>query len=650
MSVEPKVLDHVRKILEKFSNRYFTIDGTLKRNSVIEDLENYDTDLMKSILEDNLLYKTYTKKIAGVVIFEISNFIDMLRYKEYWEDSFTKYNNKIGLSVGNRFISDTSDVVLNFPYKDCILKAGMTKEDVENSKDVAEPFLNEILAKPEIDELFEPKIFANVTKYDNNGNKTKASFISNKENIIIKGNNLIVLHTLKKRYEADIDVIYIDPPYNVPSSNNTFVYNNNFNQSSWLAFMKNRLEISKQLLRPSDGALIIAIDENEVNYLGVMLDEMFPEYEKHLITVIHNPRGIQGTNFSYNNEFLYFVFPKNKKIIGNRKLNEDEITFSNLRNWGGESLRSDGKNTFFPILVDKKTMKIKGFGDVCKDSYHPKQTELLNNSYYVYPIDKNGIERKWRYARQTIDSIKHQLKAKINTNGRIEILLGKDFGQYKTVWESNLYDSSVHGKQLLEKTVPNSGFSFPKSVYAVKDALYAVVGNRKNAKILDFFSGSGTTGDAVQMLNKEDGGNRNFILVEQMDYAKTVDVERMNAKSERKRNDGFIYAELMEKSQGYINDLRKAVNVDDVMAVYNRMKQNSDIDFRVDLDKFEESLKKGELSSLQKCKKEIIRIIDKNQLYYNFDNIDDVDVRDLVSDSDYQFNKSFYFSKQDGKE
>ncbi|WP_370448913.1 site-specific DNA-methyltransferase [Lactobacillus sp. ESL0261] len=132
---------------------------------------------MTAILKDDLLHETYTSKIADVEIFELNKFIDMLRYKEYWEDSFTKYNNKIGLTAVGRYIDDSSDVVLDFPYKDCVLKAGMTKEDVEHSGDADEPFLNETLAKPEIDELLEPKIFVNATKYDQMGGCTSLLYI-----------------------------------------------------------------------------------------------------------------------------------------------------------------------------------------------------------------------------------------------------------------------------------------------------------------------------------------------------------------------------------------------------------------------------------------------------------------------------------------
>lgn len=170
MSVEPKVMEHVRSVLESFGNKYIMND-VLKRNRIIEDLDAYDEALMTALLSDDLIHTTYTKQIAGVEIFEVNQFIQMLEFKEYWEDSYTKYSNKIGLTAGGKFIDESEDVVLDFPFKDTVLKAGMTKEDVNNG-DADEPFLNQTLAKSEIDELLEPKIFINAKRYDCSGGRT----------------------------------------------------------------------------------------------------------------------------------------------------------------------------------------------------------------------------------------------------------------------------------------------------------------------------------------------------------------------------------------------------------------------------------------------------------------------------------------------
>lgn len=525
----------IEKILKQFGDKYF-IGNNINKSKIIQDLDNYNSSLIKAFIVNETIKKYFTIEIENNTIFKVNNLIELFENNEYWKDSYTRYSKKIGLTVDGEFINESNDVVLDFPYKDTVLKASMSKEDTDkNDLRPDEPFLNEIIAKEEIDVLLDKKILVNAKKFNHkDGSESKVTEY-NDENLLIKGNNLISLHTISHKFSNYFDVIYIDPPYNVKSSNNTFVYNNNFSHASWLTFMKNRLEIAQSLLKQNEGVLIIAIDENEVNYLGVLIDELFINYESHLITVVHNPRGVQGTNFSYTHEYLYFVFPKGKKLIQDRILEDNEISLSNLRNWGGESERGDGKNTFFSIQININTNEVVGFGDVLPSDVHPNQTEIQDEIAFVYPIDSNGIERKWRYARQTIEGIKEMLYPIKKSNNHYEVMIGKNFGQYKTVWQSPRYDASIHGKQLLKKLVPSADFSFPKSVYAVYDALYAVIKNKKDAKVLDFFSGSGTTAHAVQMLNKHDDGNRKYIMIEQMPYIKTTQIKRLLAEDDAKK-------------------------------------------------------------------------------------------------------------------
>ncbi|WP_053090674.1 site-specific DNA-methyltransferase [Ligilactobacillus salivarius] len=166
MAVEARIIERIRSVLEKFDNKYM-LNGRIKKSKVIEDLDNYDHDLMETLLSDKLIHDSYTEKLANIEVFKVNQFIEMLEFKKYWEDSYTKYSNKIGLTAGRKFIDESTDVVLDFPFKDTVLKAGMSNEDLENSVDADEPFLNEVIAKPEIDELFEPKVLVNARKYDN---------------------------------------------------------------------------------------------------------------------------------------------------------------------------------------------------------------------------------------------------------------------------------------------------------------------------------------------------------------------------------------------------------------------------------------------------------------------------------------------------
>lgn len=333
-------------------------------------------------------------------------------------------------------------------------------------------------------------------------------------NLLIEGDNYHALSVLNYTHEKAIDVIYIDPPYNTGAKdwkyNNDYVdINDAYRHSKWLSMMTHRLRLAKNLLK-EDGVLICAIDENECAHLGVLLEELFPDREIHCITIVHNPRGVQGNNFSYTHEYAYFVFRKGLKVIEHRKIKKEDIDWRNLRDNGGESLRTDARNCFYPIIVEED--KIVGFGDVLQNNTHPtKQTVLKGGRYYVYPIDRQGVERKWRYARQSVKSIKDLLKAKKIREG-YEIEIGKDFGSVRTVWQDSKYDANEYGTKLVHELVSDTSFDFPKSIFNTYDCIAPILYERKNALTLDFFAGSGTTGHAVLELNKEDGGNRQFIL------------------------------------------------------------------------------------------------------------------------------------------
>ncbi len=359
-------------------------------------------------------------------------------------------------------------------------------------------------------------------------------------NLYVEGDNFDVLKTLQESYLHSVKLIYIDPPYN---TGRNYIYRNDFSISSeeydelagniddegarlvsnpvgsarfhsaWLTMMYQRLLLARNLLA-DDGVLIVAIDENELSSLEMMLKELFGEgiYDHVCVTVVHNPRGQQGKNFSYINEYAVFVFPKDIKAIADKRIADEDVSWSPLRNWGSESERTDAKNCFYPIIVQNG--KIIGFGDVSPDDYHPEKRVIEKNGlFYVYPIDRQGIERKWRYARQSVEAIWSMLRAKKIATG-YDIELGKTFGVQKTLWDDKKYDANEYGSQIVSDLVPGGGFSFPKSLYTVYDSVYAVTANDKNAIVMDFFSGSGTTAHAVMKLNAEDGGHRKFIMVQ----------------------------------------------------------------------------------------------------------------------------------------
>ena len=595
-------------------------------------------DLIKLLLTDDAIKATFFDEIEGHWVFNHNTFINYITDKNFLANSYTRFRNKVGLNIEGKFLRERGEISLVWPYKDCVLEGGQTKEE-EKRKEI---FFNETLAQDEINRMFDPKVLTNWKRYTAEGEQEITDIQRDengiiRENLIIKGNNLIALHTLKQQFRGQVKLIYIDPPYNPDSPSNTFMYNNNFKRSSWLTFMKNRLEVAKELLK-NDGSMIVAIDENEQNYLGVLLNEVFPEHEKHCITIVHNPRGVQGTNFSYIHEYAFFVIPKGKKVIGDREIPAEEITWSNFRNWGGESKREDAKNCFYPVIVEDD--KIVGFEDVLDDDKHPTaQTFHHEKRNYVYPIDRNGIERKWRYARQSVDQIKHLLRARKTKTG-YEIELGKDFGMYRTVWEDKRYDANIYGTQLVKSLVPDCEFDFPKSLWNVYDCLRSVIEDDKEAIVLDFFGGSGTTAHAVLELNK-DGGSRKFIICEQMHYVETVTRERVKKVIEQDNKGYFIYCELMQYNQAYMDKIQSTQSSEALVALWRDIAENAFLNWYVNPEVPEDAINDFiAIGDVEKQKHLLAELLDKNQLYVNLSEIEDADFE--VSAEDKVLNKAFY--------
>lgn len=347
-------------------------------------------------------------------------------------------------------------------------------------------------------------------------NRSKFSSSSETTHILIEGDNYHSLSVLNYTHKSKIDVIYIDPPYNTGAKD--WKYNNNYvdgedsyRHSKWLSFMKNRLVLAKNLLTKS-GVLICAIDENEQERTGLLLEEIFPTYQKTCVTIIHNPGGIQGDNFSYCHEYAYFVFPSGGRYI-NLQDRVDSPDIRPLRDVStGNHLRENAANCFYPIYV--KNNKIIGFGNVCKDDFHPKSANINRNdgTLEIYPIDSQGNERKWTFARQNVEKIQNELSVEFNKRRKIwDVIRTKNQFNYKTVWTDKKFNSNSYGSSLLNKLIDNK-FPFPKSLYNVKECLDAAVKNKPDAIILDFFAGSGTTAQAVLEMNRLDNGNRKFIL------------------------------------------------------------------------------------------------------------------------------------------
>jgi len=353
--------------------------------------------------------------------------------------------------------------------------------------------------------------------------EVKERIIENNEggltNLIIEGDNYHALSVLNYTHAGKVDIIYIDPPYNTGASdwkyNNDYVdRNDTFRHSKWLSMMHSRLNLAKNLLK-EEGALICAIDDYEVHHLGMMLEEMFPTYEIDLIVVAHHPQGAGSNTISRVHEYAFVCTPAGVGLKG-RKIREGEDNWSLKRSGQGENnWRTHRPKQFYAIIVDEKARKVVDVGpEVPRDADKYPTSKTKEGFIRIYPIDREGKERVWRYNRSTMASL--IAKGVIEFSERGALTVKKDVVSQVpafSVWTDSRYNAGTHGSSLLTKIMGSANaFQYPKSLWTVYD-LISLVHSNDDAVILDFFAGSGTTGHAVMQLNKEDEGRRQFILV-----------------------------------------------------------------------------------------------------------------------------------------
>lgn len=648
---KPIMVKELEKTLRQVNEEKYLVKTTkneevLDKEIIIRDFLEYDENLLEGVLGNKILKKHFTKEVSGSTVIIIQDLIEILETEIHFRDSYTNYANKIGLTVDGNFIRESNEVVLDFPYKDSILKAGMTKEDVEKDEDVDEDFYHELIHAEERDQLFDEKILKNVKKYDKNGVHSINSF-SKDDNLIIKGNNLIALYSLEERYKNEVRLIYLDVPYYFITKKeyDAFKYNSNFQLSTWLVFLKNRLEIAKKLLS-EDGTIWIHVGEDGMHYLKVLADSIFgPE---HFVgTMPRKTReGKNDVPFNFSQDFdfiLIYTKADRKQTVMQRKIERSYIETDDFpgRPWRRGDIKQqknykERPNSYFD-MVNPKTGKVykvdkNSVWRVTKDTFD----EWYENGYIGFPDDYDFMTGELPFRRSFKDE--DEKKDKEDGAAVFSDYLLKDF----------VKQLMGKGRTAKDDIIGNSEFNYAKPESLMRQIIE--VSTFEGDIVLDFFLGSGTTAAVAHKMN------RKYIGVEQMDYIETITIPRLqeviNGEEEgisKEVNwDGggsFIYAELMEKSRGYFEDIQKASSINELSSIYKRMLENVDIDFRVNLLEIEEIIDKEEIS-LEDLRGLLIQIIDKNQLYYNYSEIDDKNVRDLISNSDYEFNKSFY--KEDG--
>jgi adenine-specific DNA-methyltransferase len=647
--------------------RFVDEDGELVKSAVIDHAWKIDRGLVKLLLSDKEVKGKFFDEIEKHWIFNINTFIEYVSDKNFLDNSYTRFKNKIGLTIDGKYLNQRGEVSLVWPYKDCVLEGGQTKEE-ENRKEI---FFNEILAQDEIDRLLDPKVLTSFKRYTAEGEKkvTELKRDENgtiRENLIIKGNNLLALHCLKKQFTGKVKLIYIDPPYNTSGAANTFGYNNSFNHSAWLTFMKNRLEVAKTFLS-RDGIIIVAIDHFELFYLGVLLDEIFGrENRMGVCVVIHNPGGRQDDKFFPTAHENMLVYGKditcasiNTLGVSTDKLSQFKLSdkdgnykLRGFRRSGSNSRRIDRPKLFYPIYYDSKSGKL--YLDKKKDTI-----ELL-------PVDEQGVERCWRWGPDTLlERAEKYIEVQKTKNG-VELYVKERECDYegekaKTIWDKSKYTGQT-GTTEIKSEFGSKVFNYPKSPFLIHDVLQ--VATDKGDLILDFFSGSGTTAAVAHKMGRQ------YIAIEQMYYVEDIAVERLKkivGKKIKKKDKfideiefdeggiseavkwqgggDFVYCELMKYNEIYVDKIKEAKTSKELVRLWKEIAENSFLNWYVNPEMPEDAVKDfeeigKEEKGIDKQKQLLCGLLNKNQLYVNLSEIDDK--KFAVSKEDKELNKAFY--------
>ncbi|HCE3509818.1 site-specific DNA-methyltransferase [Vibrio parahaemolyticus] len=602
------------------------IDGKLAKNKIVELALNLDPELLKLLLADEHLKKHFFKDIDGVLIFDKVAFQRFVNNKSFLPDSYTEFKNKIGLSDNSHYLAESNDIVLAWPYKDCVLEGGQTKEDQKRN----EIFWNETLAPEQVDTLLAPKALANFKKFDSNGEHTDFE-LSQNDNLVIKGNNLLALHSLKKSHTQKVKLIYIDPPYN--TENDGFQYNDRFNHSTWLTFMKNRLEAARELLS-SNGLIAVQITDIEHAYLRVMMDEIYGK-DNFISTIIWKKRSGAPNDKTIGATHEYIIlFAKNIDQLAIYKKARSEEQIARYKN--------PDNHPKGPWAADNLMANVKG-GRYVESLYFPIVNPNTGEEHY--PSSKGN----WRYNKEQIEKLldNKEIYFGVDGNGRPKLKrflcdLKSEGVPYGTIWDD--VPLGTHGtKEILGLFGTVNEFDTAKPEGLMKALIdFSTI---EDDIVLDFFGGSGTTA-AVAHKTK-----RKYITCEQMDYISTVTIPRLKKVIEGEPNGiskdvnwqgggSFVYCELADLASRFSDLIEQAQTTEQLIDVWNDLKNSANLSYKVDPALFDENREAFNALEISEQKKLLIEFIDKNQLYVNYSEIDDK--TNEISENDKKLNKQFY--------
>ncbi|HFI0930894.1 TPA: DNA methyltransferase [Streptococcus suis] len=656
-------------------NDTFMVEGVLNKNKLAEFARQYNPELLNILMSNDKISKYFFSTLdTGVLVFKKDVFLQFLNNKEFLPDSFTAYKTKIGLATGDKYLSENQEVVLNFPYKDCVLEGGQTKDDAKRQ----EIFFNETLAPTEINRLLDDKVLTNFKRFDETG-ETAVGDLKETDNLIIKGNNLIALHSLKKRFAGKVKLIYIDPPYN--TGNDSFNYNDSFNHSTWLTFMKNRLVVARELLS-EDGLIWVQTDDGEVNYLGVLLDEIFGrENFINIVTVKTKIGGVSGSSegksLKDTTEFIQ-VYAKNKEFIDLKPIFAMTPVWEYIQT---EYIEAGKSWKYTSVLLDLgekvliKTDNVNG-----RTYYHYPNAKTCSVKQYA---NENGLTEEEVY-----NSIPKKIFQSTNAQSSVRTTLireteniqtgfvsvsyipvkGKNQGELTEIFYTNtkrmvmfLSDMLTEDSEgnLLYKEKLTTLWDNIQYNNLSKEGLVDFPNGKKPEKllqniiemsteesdiILDFFGGSGSTAATAHKLNRQ------YISIEQIDEQLDKIIERLKNVSSGKDDKGiskdvnwsgggsFVYAELKNDAQDFKNAILEATSMAELLELFETAKKSSFLSYRIDPKKLKTA--EFEKLSLAEQKQILSEIIDNNNLYVNYADMDDSDYG--ISVEDKKLNHTFY--------
>ena len=636
------------KLTELLNNSDYFDDesGELLRALLVHHAYQLDRNLIRLLSTDNEIAERFFKEINGRWIFNYNTFVDYVNRHEFLPGSHTKFRNKIILNIDDKSLTERGEVALVWPYKDCVLEGGQTEEE-DKRKEI---FFNEVIAQDEINRMLHPKVLTHWKRHTATGEQEVKEIKRDRdgtirENLIIKGNNLIALHSLKQQFREQVKLIYIDPPYN--TGNDSFGYNDSFNHSSWLTFMRNRLEIATELLR-SDGVIFVQCDDNEQAYLKVLMDEVFgaQNFVSNSVIVI-NRGGRDYGGIARTHEYL-LVYSKeaqtelNQIEEKNKKFDyEDELGGFNLMELRNRNILFNAQNRpnlFYPFYVNPVDEDAAGLLEI--------SLERKQGFVEVMPLKSQGVQTVWRWGKERArEYLNTEIKGKVKRDGGYMIVQKHRSAskRQRSVWDEKEFVNE-RGTEHIKALFGRKVFDYPKSEYLI--ARIIELGSDVGDIVLDFHLGSGTTAAAAHKMGRQ------YIGIEQMDYIAGVTVPRLNkmiageqggiSESVNWKGGGnFIYCELMQHNEAFMDQIQSARSTEELLDIWHKMSSESFLNWYVKPEMPAEAKDHFiAINNVEKQKHLLAELLDKNQLYVHFSEIGDTNFE--VSEEDKALNREFY--------